>query len=242
MPDLSAFEANVALKDDLHSAVKKIFRDDHWTMRDGNVVPEPKDLALGNDGVNLTGTVLYADISGSTQLVDSAKPQFAAEVYKGYLACAARIIKNEEGVITAYDGDRVMAVFIGKDMCTNAVRAALKIKGAVLTVVHPALKAEYPQTNYVLKHVIGIDTSNLLASRIGVRNDNDLVWVGRAANYAAKLTTLSDEFSIWITGSVYDSIHDPVKFANKTNMWKEYTWTSMNNMRIYACGAWKIDV
>lgn len=232
----------MALKDDLQSAVKKIFTDDRWTIRDGNVVPEPKNLGLGNDGVNLNGAVLYADISSSTQLVDSVTPPFAAEVYKAYLACAAKIIKNEDGVITAYDGDRVMAVFIGDTMCTNAVRAALKIKGAVLTIVQPALKVQYPHTNYVLKHVIGIDTSKLLASRIGVRNDNDLVWVGRAANYAAKLTTLSDEFSIWITDSVYDRIMDAVKFANKTNMWKEYSWTSMNKMRIYACGAWKIDV
>ncbi len=232
----------MALKDDLETAVQKIFHDDHWTIRDGNVVPQPENLGLGNDGVNLTGAVLYADISGSTQLVDSAKPTFAAEVYKAYLACAARIIKNEDGVITAYDGDRVMAVFKGDAMCTNAVRAAFKIKGAVGTIIQPALKVEYPQTTYVLKHVIGIDTSKLLASRIGVRNDNDLVWVGRAANYAAKLTTLSDEFSIWITGAVYDNIHDAVKFANKTNMWKEYSWTAMNKMRIYACGAWKIDV
>jgi class 3 adenylate cyclase len=135
-----------------------------------------------------------------------------------------------------------MAVFIGKTMCTNAVRAALKIKGAVGTIVQPALKAQYPQTNYVLKHVIGIDTSKLLASRIGVRNFNDLVWVGRAANYAARLTTLSDEFSIWITGSVYDSIQDAVKFSNETNMWTEHSWNTMNKMRIYRCGAWKIDV
>jgi class 3 adenylate cyclase len=85
----------MALKDDLQSAVKKIFTDDHWTMRDGNVVPEPKDLGLGNDGVNLDGTVLYADISGSTRLVDTAKPTFSAEVYKAYLACAARIIKKK---------------------------------------------------------------------------------------------------------------------------------------------------
>lgn len=232
----------MALKDDLQSAVKKIFTDDHWTIRDGYVVPEPKNLGLGNDGVNLNGAVLYADISGSTQLVDSTKPTFAAEVYKAYLACAAKIIKNEEGVITAYDGDRVMAIFKGEGMCTNAVRAALKIKGAVGTIVQPALKAQYPQTNYVLKHVIGIDASKLLASRIGVRDDNDLVWVGRAANYAAKLTTLSDEFSIWITGSVYDSIQNGVKFAGTTNMWTEHIWNTMNKMRIYRCGGWKIDV
>src|SRR5438093_11764048 len=100
-------------------------------MRQGEVVPEPEGLRLGNEGVTLEATVLYADMSGSTRLVDSQKPHFAAEVYKAYLACAARIIKNETGVVTAYDGDRVMAVFIGDSKNTNAVKAAFKINGAV---------------------------------------------------------------------------------------------------------------
>jgi class 3 adenylate cyclase len=210
-------------------------------MRDGEVVPEPKDLKLGNDGVKLDGTVLYADLSGSTKLVDTKKPTFAAEIYKTYLACAARIIKNEGGVVTAYDGDRVMAVFINKDnKNTSAVRAAFKINGAVRNVITPALKAEYPQTDYVLKHVIGIDTSKLLASRIGVRNDNDLVWVGRAANYAAKLSNLSDEVAIRITHSVYDVMNECVKIGgvNKENMWEERTWTDMNKMKIYRSNWW----
>jgi class 3 adenylate cyclase len=44
---------------------------------------------------------------------------------------------------------------------------------------------------YQLKHVIGIDSSSLFACRIGIRNDNDAVWVGRAANYAAKLSAIT---------------------------------------------------
>jgi len=233
----------LALKEDLESAVKKIFHDDNWTARDGEVVPEPKDLGLGNDAINLNGTVLYADMSDSTKLVDRGKPYFAAEIYKTYLACAARIIKDQGGVITAYDGDRVMAVFIGTNKNTSAVRAAFKINGAVWDIIKPALKAQYPDTDYDLKHVVGVDTSRLLVSRIGVRNDNDLVWVGRAANYAAKLSGLSNEAAIRITHSIYDNMDDSVKFAgtNRTNMWEERSWTDMNKMRIYR-STWKFGV
>jgi class 3 adenylate cyclase len=233
----------LTLKEELDLTVKKIFHDDLWTMRDGHVVPEAQDLKLGNDGVNLDGTVLYADISGSTKLVDSHKAHFAAEIYKTYLACAARIIKNEGGVITAYDGDRVMAVFIGKAKNTSAVRAAFKINGAVWDIIKPALKAQYPDTTFNLKHVIGVDTSKLLVSRIGVRNDNDLVWVGRAANYAAKLSSLPDDVAIRITHFVHDNMHDSVKLGgvDKTNMWAERSWTAMNNMRIYA-STWKFGI
>lgn len=234
----------MTLKEELESTVWEIFHDDHWTIRDGQVVPEPEDLRLGNDGVTLDATVLYADLSGSTRLVDTKKATFAAEVYKTYLACAARIIKNEGGAVTAYDGDRVMAVFINKDnKNTSAVRAAFKINGAVETVIMPALQKEYPQTDYELKHVIGIDTSKLLVSRIGVRNDNDLVWVGRAANYAAKLSNLSDEVPIRITHSVYNVMNESVKIggANKQNMWEERSWTDMNKMTIYRSD-WYFDV
>lgn len=233
----------MALKEDLESTVKKIFHDDNWTARDGEVVPEPKDLGLGNDAVNLNGTVLYADMSDSTKLVDRSKPYFAAEIYKTYLACAARIIKDQGGVITAYDGDRVMGVFIGNKPNTNAVRAAFRINGAVWDIINPALKKQYPDTDYNLKHVIGVDASKLLVSRIGVRNDNDLVWIGRAANYAAKLSSLCDEVAIRITHSIYDNMDDSVKFtgASRTNMWEERSWTEMNKMRIYR-STWKFGV
>jgi len=114
----------LALKEDLQDAVKKILRD-QWTTRDGEVVPEPEDLALGNDAVKLDATVLYADMSGSTKLVDNYKPWFAAEVYKAYMVCAARIIKDEGGCVTAYDGDRIMAVFIGDLKNTTAAKASV---------------------------------------------------------------------------------------------------------------------
>ena len=237
------FEVKLALKEDLESAVRKIFHEDNWTARDGTVVPEPKELGLGNDAVNLTGAVLYADMSDSTKLVDRGAPYFAAEVYKAYLACAARIIKDQGGVITAYDGDRVMGVFIGNKPNTSAVRAAFKINGAVWDVIKPALKKQYPDTDYNLQHVVGVDASKLLVSRIGVRNDNDLVWVGRAANYAAKLSGLPNEATIYITHSIYDNMDESVKFAgsDKKNMWEERSWTSMNKMRIYR-STWKFGV
>ena len=101
----------MAFKDELVSEVAKFF-EDIWTTRDGKIVPDPSDLKLSNDAVKISGTILYADINGSTSLVDTNTSEFAAEVYKSYLHCVARIVKSEGGVITSYDGDRIMAVYI----------------------------------------------------------------------------------------------------------------------------------
>ena len=230
----------MALKDELSSEVAKIFGD-RWEERDGTVVPESEDLTLGNDAVKLNAVVLYADMADSTALVDKNKPHFAAEVYKAYLHCAAKVVRNWGGEITAYDGDRLMAVFIGNSKNTSAVTAALKLNYTRLQIINPAIKVQYPNTSYELKHVVGIDTSELFIARTGARGANDLVWVGRAANHAAKLSALSHEYAINITKEVYDCMDKSVKFdAAGSNMWEAATWNTMNRNIYRSNYTWSI--
>jgi len=226
----------MALSDDLKTEVAAIFKA-AWTTRDGTVLPAPEDLKLSNDAVRLDGTVLYADLAESTRLVDGQKPEFAAEIYKTYLHCAAKIIRSAGGEITAYDGDRIMAVFLGSMKNTSAVKTALKINWARLFIVNPAIKAQYPNQDYQVGHSIGVDTSKLFIARTGIRGSNDLVWVGRAANYAAKLSGLDAGTPTWITGTVYDNMTAEVKVTDGKAMWQERTWTTMNKMRIF-CSTW----
>lgn len=229
----------MTFKSDLQRDVKAIFSSE-WKKRDGRVVPEPGDLSLGNDAVELDAAVLYADMADSTDLVDKYEASFAAEIYKAYLLCAARIIKSQKGVITAYDGDRVMAVFLGNDKETLAVRTAMQISYAVQEIINPLLKEQYPRKAYHLAHVIGIDASKLFAARTGVRNDNDLVWVGRAANYAAKLCSRNGEHPIYITKRIFEAMSEKTKYGgeNHTLMWEKEAWTERKNMIIYGSKWW----
>lgn len=215
----------MGLSSDLQKFVKDIFAN-QWRTRDGTVVPDDTSVALSNDGVTITATVLYADLSDSTALVDNHSPKFAAEIYKSYLHCAAKILRSEKGTITAYDGDRVMAVFIGDYKNTSAVRAALRINWAVSHVINPAIKRQYGQDAYEVKQAVGIDTGKLLVAKTGIRNANDLVWVGTPANHAAKLCAL-DSYDTLITEEVYKKLNDSARFAANANMWKRMAWTEM---------------
>lgn len=227
----------MGLKDELSAEVKATFAQ-AWDVQKTESVPAPEDLLLNaNHAKDLEkATVLYADLDGSTSMVDNYEWEFSAEIYKTFLRCASQIIRSEGGAITAYDGDRVMAIFTGGTKNTDAVRCALKINYAVSEIIQPAINAQY-KTHFKLRHVVGIDTSQLRTSRIGVRGDNDLVWIGRAANHAAKLTNESGK-PTWITKAVYDSIMDDVKLHNGQNMWQKAYWTSMNNMEVYSSTYW----
>jgi class 3 adenylate cyclase len=212
----------------------------NWKTRDGQVVPDSDSVKLGNDAVNLEGTVLYADLADSTELVNSYKSHFAAEIYKAYLVTACRIIRARGGIITAFDGDRVMAVFIGGNKNSSAARTALEINWAVRSVIGPAIKVQYPTTSYEIRQAVGIDTSSLFVARTGIRGSNDLVWVGRAANYAAKLSALRNgSYRSFITEDVFNKLSDESKNGGNPRrvMWDKIMWQEMG-IAIYGSTFW----
>ena len=219
--------------EELKKEVADIFRFT-WQWEDTASVPAPEDLRLNaNHAKRLaSATVLYADIDGSTDMVQRLSWEIAAEVYRAYLRCAARIIRDEGGVITAYDGDRVMAIFVGDRKNTQATTAALKINGAVVDAIRPAFASQYPHIDFTLQHLVGIDTSEIHAARVGVRGDTDIVWVGRAANYAAKLCNLKNR-SLWITDSVYSKILPDAKTSSGVDMWTIEYWDAPPSTFVY---------
>jgi class 3 adenylate cyclase len=231
----------MGLRGDLQEEVEEIFST-QWQTRKGRLVPNPEDIQLGNHASELAATVLYADLADSTVMVDQQTFNLAAEVYKSYLVCAARIIKANGGSITAYDGDRIMAVFIGDHKNTSAAKSGLQITWAVSNIVNPGLLSQYGNAAYQIRHVVGIDSSVLRAARIGVRNDNDLVWVGSAANHGSMLSSISDSQSaVYISKPVYDVMHQSVKLGGnpKRNMWTNQTFDGRDVFR--SSWQWSID-
>lgn len=231
----------VGFNDDLSAETTKILKE-KWSERDGTKVPDTSDLKLANDAVKLIGTVLYADLADSTGLVLGYKPTFVAEVYKAYLNGACRIIRQQGGEITAFDGDRVMAVFIGDAKNTRAVLAALAINQMVVDVLNPKIRESHPNlpAGFVIKHGLGIDTSSLLVARTGIRGANDLVWVGRAANLAAKLSALrAGTNATFITNDVYSAMHESVRVSsNGKPMWEIHP-SRQHNLVIHRSSWWR---
>jgi len=229
---------------DIETEVKRIFRE-IWATTKATTVPEPRSIALEkNEAKEIEdGVVLYADLSASTNMVQTQTAAFAAEVYRAYLYSAAQIIRDQAGEVTAYDGDRVMAVFLGDSRNSNAAKCALKINYAVSKIINPAIAAQYPNKTFTVRQVVGIDRSSLFVARTGVRGDNDLVWVGRAANYAAKLTGISNDDPSFITPEVFNRLNEQAKYGGNPSqgMWRERKWTQMGDIPIYS-SSWHLSL
>lgn len=195
-----------------------------WNVRAGVVVPEHKDVVLTGGAVRLDLTILYADLADSTRMATNYDKRVVAKLYRSFLASCSQLIRDNGGHIRSFDGDRVMGIWIGNWKNTPAVRCALQINYVLTQIISPRFAQAFPTFagQYPIAHAAGVDTSDILAVRAGVRGDNDLVWVGKCANVAAKLSTLRESpYHSFITSAVYSKLHASAKVSQSgLAMWE----------------------
>jgi adenylate cyclase len=148
------------------------------------------NLDAQTQGVKIvTTTVLYVDMRRSTELSLKHHPHTVAKLYSAFVRAMTRCADRYKGHVRGIIGDRVMILFDQKDCFQNAVNTAILINSVCKFVVNAHFK--YGE----VKFGIGIDYGRMLATKTGVRrhgsqqqNYRALVWLGRPANVASKLT------------------------------------------------------
>jgi adenylate cyclase len=234
----------MSLFDDLGTDVQGTI-EQPWNKRVGRVVPNSVDIALAGGAVELEATMLYADLANSSKMAYELDRRIAAKILKSFLATTSRLVRVRGGAIVSFDGDRILGVFVGNAKNSQAVRCALNINYVVSKIIQPKFEARYKSVrdaSFDIEHGCGIDTGTVFTVRAGARGDNDLIWIGRAPNLAAKLSDLRESpYRSVITSEVYDSMHDSSKFGgtNNEDMWQKRTWKFLGeNISVYRSNWW----
>ena len=216
--------------------------DTPWDTRKGNTLPSAVSVKLAGGAVELDATFLYADLAHSSKIAKELDRRVAAKILKAFLATTSRLVKGHGGAVVSFDGDRILGVFIGGSKNTSAAKCGLKVAHVVAKVIRPKFKNKYPtvrDASFSITHGVGVDTGTVLAVRGGVRGDNDLIWIGRAPNLAAKLSDIRESPKCtFITAAVYNKLADEAKLSDKgVNMWEKRTWTFLDDtLNIYRSG------
>lgn len=228
----------MALSDDLANEVQKIISTT-WDKRDGRKIPETEDFALAGGAVEIDATFLYADLADSSKMAKELDRRVTAKIIKSFLYCASKQIVSRGGKIVSFDGDRVMGVFYGESKNTSAAKCALHIKWAV-DRIRENFEANYvsvKNASFKIRHGVGVDTGAVLAVRGGVRGTNDLIWIGRAPNLAAKMSDFREHpYSSFITAAVFNTLNDESKYSvtDKKLMWERCSRSFLgDNIHLY---------
>ncbi|WP_295184006.1 hypothetical protein [uncultured Brevundimonas sp.] len=214
-----------------------------WNARQGLVAPATDTVALNGGRVDMDAVMLYADLADST-VIAIANREAAARLFRAYLALCARLIVRQNGEIRSFDGDRIMALFVGSDAGARAVSAGLEINWAFQTLLAPAFAAQYPMFvtgGYRLAQAVGIDVSEVSVVRAGIRANNDLVWIGRAPNIAAKLSNLRHPpYYTFITEAVLVGLPTRLQYGPNSPhlIWATLPSGTLPISRIYCTNWW----
>lgn len=216
----------MAFQDTITEEVDKILSIS-WEERSGNVIPDSDSVSLKNGAVKLDATFLYADLAGSSKLANICPWQTTAKIIRTYLDTVVRIIRHHGGEVRSFDGDRVMGIFIGDTKNTTASYCARNIDWVVNELINPKAKAKFKSirdNNIRIKHCVGIDTSEARAVRSGIRNNNDLIWIGKAPAFAAKLSDIrAYPYEVYISSVCYNRLNEQAKFSGNENIWERVT-------------------
>jgi class 3 adenylate cyclase/tetratricopeptide (TPR) repeat protein len=133
-----------------------------------------------------TVTVLFTDVTGSTQLGERLDPESLRQVLARFFETARGVVERHGGTVEKFVGDAVMAVFgiprLHEDDALRAVRAAADLADAV-RALNETLERDYGTT---LQLRTGINTGEV------VTGTSERLATGDAVNVAARLEQLAE--------------------------------------------------
>jgi class 3 adenylate cyclase/predicted regulator of amino acid metabolism with ACT domain len=175
----------------------------------GRYVPEAVVEGLISDRGALAplereATVLFADLAGFTQMTELSGPAGIIDILNAYFDDATKLISEQSGVVTQFQGDAVMAIFNvpleDPEHVSHAMRAALAIQRCV---------AQKTYSGKALKVRIGINTGMLIAGNVGGGERQCYTVHGDTVNLAARLEAMNKQLGTEILISEASAKHLP---------------------------------
>ncbi|HSS65618.1 MAG TPA: adenylate/guanylate cyclase domain-containing protein [Gammaproteobacteria bacterium] len=159
----------------------------------GRYVPERVAAAiLSGEGElaprSATATILFVDIADFTGIAEHASPDQVVEILNEYFSAVVEPIEENNGVVTQFQGDGLLAMFNlpipDPDHASSALRAGLMIQ---------RICSERHFSGVAIQVRIGIATGQVTAGNVG--SDTRLTYTvhGDAVNLAARLEQLNKD-------------------------------------------------
>jgi class 3 adenylate cyclase len=152
-------------------------------------------LSSGGDikPLSATATILYADIEGFTSIAERISPQQVVEMLNEYFSAAVEIIERNNGVVTQFQGDAMLATFNLPVEDTfhaeSAIRSGLAIE---------RLCGERKFAGIDLRVRIGVATGSVTAGNVGSDSRVSYTVHGDAVNLAARLEQLNKGYGTYL--------------------------------------------
>jgi len=164
------------------------------------LIKDPMALNLGGETKEIS--VVFADIRGYTRLSESMAPEEMMNLLNSYLGIMVEEIWHQEGTLTAFIGDALMAIFnaplLQEDHALRAVRAAWNMRRAV-----QKYQQDHPQ-EIPLAFGFGVNTGLGVVGNLGSTGRlQNYTAIGDVVNVAARLQSNASDNNILLNHATF---------------------------------------
>ena len=172
------------------------------------LIENPNALNLGGETKEIS--VIAADFRNFTSLNERKTSKEVMTLLNTYLEIMVKEIWDEEGTVTGFWGDALMAIFNAplpqKDHVMRAVRAAWKMRMAIM---------EYQRTkpqDSLYSFGIGVNTGEAMVGNIGSRDRiQNYTAIGDVVNVAARLQQEAKDNNIMLNHSTFARVRQHIR-------------------------------
>lgn len=206
-----------------------------YTRSSTSSIPKKEDLTFGNTVKNIDHVkILYIDMRKSRKILTDSTTFWSVKIHKAFLLATTHCIEKANGHLRSFNGDGVLAFFIGENAASRAVKAAMEIKGFVIEINKTLVKNEINKIDFG----IGIAQGSIVVAKSGKSGDDqtkqDLIWVGVPLYVAVELSEIGKTSkNICISNNVFNSVineKDPLNVLKDDGEWIwYYTHKTLSN-------------
>jgi adenylate cyclase len=172
------------------------------------LIEDPRALNLGGETKEIT--VIFGDIRSYTRLSESMAPEKVMDLLNGYLEKMVEAIWNQEGTVTSFIGDALMAIFNAplpqEDHALRAVRAALGMREAVLE--YQRNRPQHLQVSFGF----GINTGLAVVGNLGSKGHlQNYTAIGDVVNVASRMQGNASDNDILLNRSTFIKVRQYVR-------------------------------
>lgn len=173
------------------------------------LIKNPKALNLGGETKEIT--VIFADIRGYTRLSETMAPEEVMNLVNRYHKIMCEALWEEEGTLTAFIGDALMAIFNAplaqKNHALRAARAVWKMRMAVLEY-----QRSQPQEMQV-SFGFGVNTGLATVGNVGSQERlQSYTAMGDTVNVASRLQTNVTDNKILLNETTFLQVYRHIQY------------------------------
>ena len=161
--------------------------------------PEGQDESPTPEGERKIVTALFADLKGSTQLMEDLDPEAAHAIVAPLLRIMTEAVQRYEGYVARTTGDGIFALFGApvayEDHPQRALYAALRLQGELKRYSADLREAG----SLPLEARVGVHTGEVVAYAAATGDKVEYRLIGHTANLAARLESIAPVGSIAIS-------------------------------------------